>query len=186
MTDPHVTPQQSNPYSPPAEVPASEPPSPERLQARRQLRISLVILLLPALHNYLCYDAQRSVSLGPDFSILQRSFDGVAISFLGLVIWFGGLPLLEGATRIIHRLFSRGAAIADWRAALYSILSNMPYFALVGAVLWFTWNVFYYNLGFNFYAISVPIGIAAHLLAAGLYLRLFFQWFQIERRSNMS
>ena len=50
-----------------------------------------------------------------------------------------------------------------------------------GAVLWAIWVAAFYQLGIGFYTVSLPIGIAAHLLAAGLYIPLFYRWYKVER-----
>jgi hypothetical protein len=52
---------------------------------------------------------------------------------------------------------------------------------MAGAVLWVIGNVGYYDLNLEFYAISIPAGVLAHILAAGLYLPLACRWYRIEK-----
>ena len=99
---------------------------------------------------------------------LGDEWDGVFVT--AAAIWCLGLGLLELLTGCIHRLFGRKAGLADWKTALYRVLERLPSTAVLGAVLWVVWVIAFYHLGVGFYLISVPVGIAAHLLAASLYL----------------
>ena len=177
---------QINPYRPPADAILTEPPNAARELARRQLRITLAILLIPGIHNYLCYDQLRTLDMGLTISTWWRALDVAQIGFLAIIIWFAGLPFLESVTRVLHHWLSRQADLRAWQSALYEVLATTTYFALAGAALWFIWNIGYFYLHIHFFTLSVPVGMAAHLLAAGLYVRLFYRWYCLERRPARS
>jgi hypothetical protein len=176
----------ANPYAPPESDSTGKPDSSgSRGIARRCLRIASLILLAPAVYNFICFS--YSADQAP-FELriqnLYRLINGCGIFSTSVVIWFLGLTLLEFLTIGIHMFFGRNSSIEAWKAALYQILGRAPLFALLGAMLWAFWVAAFYQLGVGFHAISVPIGIAAHLLAAGLYIPLIASWYKLER-SNL-
>ncbi len=173
----------TNPYeSPvsPAENTASDD-SPDRKAARLSLRVCLIILLLPGLYNYACFDSQLIGPLPPDLRFLLRAFNLAGIAMVSVSIWFFGLLILEVLTKLVHSSLSRSSDLAAWNESLYVTFRRAPYFAVAGSVLWIIWVYGFYETPISFYAISYPIGILAHLLAAGLYVPLFRRWYHIRR-----
>lgn len=176
----------TNPYAAPqSTLPEVLPDTPERQRALRHVRLALIILLMPGLYNFLCFDGQvfgdeRTGMVSP-IVILARMVNAGGMIGVSVFVWFCGLATLEVLSRVLFALFSRQATLTQWQAKLHGVLGRAGYFAAAGAVLWFVWVVAFYQLKWNFYAISWPIGILAHLLAAGLYVPLCFQWFQLER-----
>ncbi len=175
-----------NPYDAPKFVPTPvQPPNVERVKATRCVRLSLVILLVPAVYNFICFNLQFNADR-VDIIVLNlyRLTNAFGFALIVLGVWLLGLSILELVAKGIHMIFARRSKFESWRRALHLILHRTPYFAIVGALLWITWIAAFYQLGVDFYVISVPIGVASHLLAAGLYLPLFSQWFRLERSSK--
>ena len=174
-----------NPYeSPRSEATHWLPPSDERIVAKRNVRIALLIMLAPAIYNFICFNfpAHPNRIELPIHSVF-RSINGIGFVAITIAIWFLGLPTLEFFTGGFHTVFGRNSKLDDWRTILYLILRRAPVFAVCGAVLWALWVAAFYQLGIGFYTVSVPIGIAGHLLAAGLYVPLFYRWYKTERSS---
>ena len=174
-----------NPYaSPKSDSTGLHASSKSHRLARRCLRLALVILLAPAVYNFICFSSP--VAAGPDELRMQNAsawitwVNGFGFCFTAGAIWCLGLPLLELLTVVIHRIFGRTTSVEAWKEALYRALNRAPLFSVLGAVLWTLWVAAIYRLGIGFYAASVPIGVAAHLLAAGLYVPLFFRWYTLE------
>ncbi len=172
-----------NPYEPPAaQTSRLSSWTGDRASARRNVRASLLIMLAPAFYNFFCLHLRHEVeSVELPFDMLIRILN--ALEFIAIVvsIWFFGLVLLEFVTAGLHSLLSRKAELNDWRKTLYRTLRRGPVFAFFGAALWLTWVFAFYQLDVGFYAVSVPIGIAAHMLAAGLYVPLIYRWYKLER-----
>lgn len=177
----------TNPYqSPGADTLGPLPSSDERLLALRHVRIALLILLLPAGFNFVSFNFPDPRYLDSPIYNLFRALNAIGFVAIAGAVWFLGLAVLEGLTRLLHAIFARRSEIHDWRMTLYLILGRAPAFAIAGAVLWTIWVAAFYQLQVGFYTISVPIGIASHLLAAGLYLPLFYRWYQTERIARQS
>ena len=172
-----------NPYeSPKSEATPRPPSSAERAAAKRSIRISLAIMLVPAIYNSICFsfpDAPNRSEL-PIHNV-YRTINGIGFVAIVIAIWFLGLAALEFVTGGLHAIFSRNSKLHDWKTSLYVVVRRAPVFALCGAVLWAIWVAAFYQLGIGFYTVSLPIGIAAHLLAAGLYIPLFYRWYKVER-----
>jgi hypothetical protein len=153
---------------------------PERRLGQRCWRFALILLLLPAAYNLWCYHLEVFGTSRPSvMTTIFRATNWAWLSSGGLAVWFAGLAVLEFLTRVIHSLKSRRASLSDWNFALYKTLNSAPLFAIFGAVLWVVWVTAYYHWRLNFYAISIPVGVAAHSLAAGLYLPLFWRWYRL-------
>lgn len=154
----------------------------ERIEARRQVRLALAILLAPGIYNFAAFD--MAVRGDRQSALLEaaRILNTTGVLLLCLFIWFCGLQTLEVAVRVIHRVVGRRDTVGQWLAALYAALARLWCFAAVGALLWFAWVAGFYYLHIGFYRISYPVGILAHLLAAGLYLPLIWRWYRLERR----
>ena len=172
-----------NPYAPPEA--STEPDNQQsRSSAARGLRLSLAALLFPALYNFAWYHALLSVPTG--VANVYGFINGLGLAVLIIAIWFFGLAAFELAARLLFKLFARYSKIEEWNSILYSSLNASPGFALCGAALWILWIVAFYELEVSFYTVSIPVGITAHLLAAGLYLPMFHRWFCLEKAAKSS
>lgn len=175
-----------NPYESP-KVLAVQPsmPNEARAAALRSVRIALLIMLLPAVYNFICFSFPANANrIELPIHNVYRIIDSVGLLLTVLAIWFFGLAVLELVTCGIHSIVARKSTFDDWTAALYIILRRLPLFAVPGAALWTLWVAAFYQLQLGFYTVSVPIGIASHLLAAGLYVPLIYRWFTMERSSE--
>ncbi len=172
----------------PFETPKSQAALPavtnvDRVAAQRGLRIALVLLLISAVYNFVCFSVLPSYV---DEIDVQQLWFFRAVNFSGLVlfamaVWFLGLIVLEFLTSGLHAIFGRRSSLASWQNELYRSLAGVPLKALLGAVLWAVWIAAFYQLDVNFFVISVPVGIAAHLLAAWVYLPLLYRWYKQSR-----
>lgn len=172
-----------NPYqSPRAEATGQTTLDEDRKGALRAVRISLLILMVPAIYNFLCFNFPASLGRAPGtIGVLERTLNTIGLVLLVSAICFFGLAALEIMTMAIHAIVARPAKLDAWKGELYLILRRAPVFAVFGALLWTIWVAAFYQLQVGFFAISIPIGIAAHLVAAGLYLPLIYRWYRIER-----
>lgn len=171
-----------NPYaSPESDSTGLHDSSKSRRLAQSCLRLALLILIAPAVYNFTCFSYPAATA--PDELRIQNSFawiNGIGFCFTAAALWFLGLPVLELLTVVIHKVFGRTTSVEAWKEALYQSLRRAPFVSVLGAVLWTLWVAAIYQMGVGFYAASVPIGIAAHLLAAGLYVPLFVRWYTLE------
>ncbi len=175
----------ANPYESPKSKGTSLvlPKVPGRSKANRLLRISLLILLVPAIYNLWCFNFIAIRGSAP-IHIFFRAANAFGFLLISLAAWFLSLKLLELLTQILHTIFARHSRLEDWKGALYSILGRAPILVIVGAALWIFWVSSIYIQKADFYAVSVPVGVAGHLVGAGLYLPLFIRWFNLERSSK--
>ena len=152
--------------------------------ACHSLRLALLILLVPAVYNFVCFHLRYNgsrIDLSMDTVFLAINSCGFLL--IAAAIWFLGVLALEFITRVLHSIFSRSSRLDDWREALYDILRRAPFFAVPGAVMWVIWVHAFYQLRLGFYAVSVPIGIVAHVIAACFYVPLIYRWYKLERTS---
>ncbi|MGI9469633.1 MAG: hypothetical protein ACR2OA_21095 [Rubripirellula sp.] len=175
-----------NPYASPQTDSTGLPtPSKNRGVAQHHLRLALLILLAPAAYNFICFSFPAEAgAAGLHIPAIYRWINGFGFVVTAAAIWFFGLPLLELLTLGLHRIFGRTSSALAWKEALYQVLGRAPFFAVAGAFLWALWVAAFYQFGVGFYAVSVPIGIAAHLLAAGLYVPLIACWYNLRRSSS--
>lgn len=170
-----------HPYEPPQQpfVPAATD-LPERRQAIGDVRKALVILLLPAVYNFLSFSRLPTDDrVTGSLMLVLRVLNAVGLCILLASIWWFGLSILELITSLVNSLTGQRRKLPEWKQELYKVLRRMPQLAWAGAVLWVVWTIAFYQLDVDFYLISVPIGIAAHVLAAALYLPLFFAWYRL-------
>jgi hypothetical protein len=178
-----------NPY----ETPTYSGPSQEkadtagRLAARKRLRLAIIILMIPAAYNYYCFDkvAIGNANFVGAYEIVARSINVGGIMMAACLLWFLCLPMLELMTWWKFQVVSKSDRLDDGMNALYESLKFAVYFALSGALLWMVWNVGYYDLKIDFYMISIPVGILANLLAAGIYVPLAYRWHRIEKAATV-
>ena len=153
-----------------------------RADALRRIRQALLILLLPAFYNFICFNLLVAPLVGDVHTrMIYWVFNGMGFIVIATAVWFLGLRLLELLTVVLHKLFGRKATLENWNAALYEVLLRGPLLAVLGAIVWAIWVVAYYHLNVGFYMISVPTGIAGNLLAACLYVPLLYRWYALER-----
>ena len=173
----------TNPYESPQSEDSPRPSAiDQRVRARRDARVALLILLVPAFYNFVCFNFSFDASrIGFSVRNVYQLANGVGFIAGAVAIWILALPVLEFLTGGFHAVFGRNSKLDDWKTALYRILRRAPIFAVGGAILWAIWVGAFYQLGIGFYTVSVPIGVAAHVLAAGLYLPLFYRWYELER-----
>ena len=171
----------TNPFESPSS-PAQQRPSQNepRNAARRNMKTALLMLLPAALYNFACFNFPLTATL-PIHRLYQ------AVNSLGLIsivafVWFFALTCLEGITGGIHTMVARNSSLAAWKKELYAILRRLPSFAIPGTVLWTIWVAAVYQLRIGFYAVSVPVGVAAHILAACLYIPLVYRWYKLEQQ----
>lgn len=156
------------------------------MAAQRSVRIALLILLVPAVYNFICFNFPSNANQidVPFRSVFYRTFNLIGLVLIASAIWRFGLPVLEFVTGGIHSIVARNSKIDDWKATLYIIVRRLSMFSIPGAALWALWVAMFFQLQFNFFAVSVPIGIGAHLLAAGLYVPLIYRWYIMERSAR--
>jgi hypothetical protein len=170
----------TNPYESP-QTPAALP-NDDRRTANRSVRLALVILLIPAIYNFICFNFPSDGNLDelPIYGV-YRTFNSIGLLLVVVAVWLLGLKFLEFLTGGIHSVFAQKSNLKDWNEALYAIVRQMPLFAVPGAVLWAIWVLAFYQLQLGFYTISLPIGILSHVLAAFLYVPLIYRWYKMER-----
>lgn len=172
-----------NPYATPQAEPDPPSASVSRRAAQICLRIAVIILLVPGMYNYYCFDALVLVgnSIPTRVLVVYRIVNIVGIQLLCVGVWFFGLPILMLMTKLAFSVFGRASKIEDWNNALFAVVKRMPWFAFLGAILWFDWVFAYYSSENPDRIMLIRNGILAHLLAAVLYLPLFYRWYRIER-----
>jgi hypothetical protein len=115
----------------------------------------------------------------------DRTVNLVTLCLTVVSIWFWGLILLERIATLIYWVVRRKrvcrSTLQQWKQQFYQALQRGPNLAFLGAILWVIWIVAIYSLQLDFFSVSLPIGIAAHILAACLYLPLFYSWYRLER-----
>jgi hypothetical protein len=178
-----------NPYEAPAYSGRSQEPtnsSPRRV-ARKRLRLAILVLFIPAAYNYYCFDKAALGNVHPAgaYEIVARSINIGGIIMATCLLWFLCLPMLELMTWWIFRVVLKSERFESGMNALYESLRFAVYFALVGALLWMIWNVGYYDCHIDFFTISIPVGILANFLAAGVYIPLAYRWHRIKKAARV-
>jgi hypothetical protein len=174
----------TNPYEP-IDLKAEElaPGNEKRNTARRMVRLTLLILLIPAIYNLIGFSFYP-ISGKPSQLRFQPNYltlNSILLIAIFTAIWFIGLIALEFVTGGIHAIVAKNSKLDDWKESLYNILHRAPVVAVPGAVLWAISVLAIYQLRLNYFAIAVPIGIAGHCLGACLYVPLFYRWYKLER-----
>lgn len=167
----------NNPYSAPETLEAATFREPVRLEVSRW-RISVYIFAVPAIYNFLWFNGR----LVP----IQVAVNLAMFALLMISIWRFGVELLELVANNIRSFFAPNVDQKVWVNELHIALRASPFFAFWGAIIWMVWNIGFYNLGINFFLISWPVGIASHILAAGLYLPMFYRWYQLRAASQLN
>ena len=179
--------RQDNPYAPPPELKpgpiGQAPESPDaslRSSAQLRLWVAIFVLFIAAVFNYICFDLELVNTLPNPTRSVYRATNVAGIALVTSAAIFLLLPLMEMITRIVHSVFSKKHKNV-WIAATHTTLRQSPHFAILGAVLWFTWTYCFYISRFDYWQYSPPITIFA-VLNCGLFLFfLLFSWFSVER-----
>jgi hypothetical protein len=170
-----------NPYQSPTALSEGDGDPATRSQAKRALRMALLVLLPPALLNYAAFDslAIESSTLPGDVKLLYRTINLSAFAVGSIAIWIAGIGLLEGVAEAIRRALGSRASREQWRGVLYQSMRSMVAPATVGAVLWVAWVFGIYVLNVDFMTVSIAVAVPAHLLAALVYLPLLYRWWKL-------
>lgn len=176
----------TNPYQSPTTEPVLVAQSLERLGALRNVRIALLIMLVPGIYNFITFSARMfnfvpPLSMHLSFLVVDAFWAVVAV----VAIWFFGLNVFEFVAGGCCAAFANYSKLEEWKHVLYLSLHRLPLFAFFGAVVWTLWVFGFYHLGADFFAISVLAGLAGHLLGAGIYLPLFYRWYRMERAAGL-
>ncbi len=157
-----------------------------RYQAFRSLRAAFAILLLPAIYNYYCFDAQAFGASGIELPIhsVYRTINVLGFLICGAITWCVGLPVIEWVSNLIRIMFARETDSDAWNRVLYVSLKRVTLLSIPGAVLWAIWVFGFYQLNVDFVTISYAIGIPAHILGACLYLPLLCGWYRLARSAS--
>jgi hypothetical protein len=179
--------QSINPYSSPSEfVEDRSTIAAARLSALRCVRVSLLILLVPGIYNFIWFHhidtSNRTIQA---VNQVLQILGGIGVALIAWAVWALGLAVLERLTGWLHRWCSRRADREAWETVLYQTLRRAPVLAFFGAILWALWVFGFYQLQIDFTLISVPTGILAHLLAAAIYLPLLYRWYRLERSGSL-
>lgn len=144
-------------------------PNQERQAALRRVRIALLLLLVPAIYNFISFSScPNGNRIGLRIHGISQTLNSNGFILIVAATWFFGLRAFELVTGGIHSIVARNSKLSDWKEPLYINLRRAPFFAVPGAVLWAICVMAFYQLQLGFYPVSVPIGIAAHILAACL------------------
>ena len=166
-----------NPYAPSLNA---APVHVERSSALRTVRLCTLILSVGAVYNAYVYSGLATPT--PAYAVtLLRGLNITGVVLIITACWFFALPLFELVSLGCHRLFGRSATLDQWRGELYRVLATATPFAILGTIVWCVWVYAFYFMDMNFFLISVPTGIAAHVLAACVYLRIPFKWWSLEK-----
>ena len=172
----------TNPYAPPS-GPCREPNGQEdaRDQALFQFQIGLSVLLLAAFFNLFHFSqmvrSNARISLALDLALLGNA---IGLMVASVVAWRYGFWALERLAWLIHRMLRRDVSLPLWNRVFYDSFPWVPHLSLVGGLLWVVWVLVYYMTSIDFYAISIPIGAAAHVVGAAWYLPLFYRWSRLS------
>lgn len=179
-----------NPYQPPQTILAAkqaiEIDGVLRRRARRRWQLATLILFLPAMNNLWLFENLMVNQGGPAPDPAAQGMDAILLAAVFAVAGLVGLNLLEWITDRLQRWLGSPANAGKWRSALYETVEQSFAFAVPGALLWKAWLIGIYQWQWDFQWVSIPIGILAHLLAAGLYLQLAYRWYKIESSNPAS
>ena len=104
----------------------------------------------------------------------------VAIA-VGVLWWFFAMPVLEWIVSVLHGLFSKRPTKQMWIEVFHRSLKPVFIYGLLGGLLWGYWVFAFYQLGADFYSLSVPVAILGNLLGAAWYVPMFMRWYVVER-----
>lgn len=158
----------------------------DRRNALFHLRLTLCILLIPAIYNYYAFD--REVFTYARFPMpiyaLYRIVNIGAMFVGSLLIWYFAHSILEWLSGMIRQLFAKTVDRNAWQNAFYSSLQRAMYLSIAGAMLWAIWVYAIYSLDADFFVVSWAVGVPAHLLGACWYVPLFVAWYKLRKASK--
>ena len=157
----------------------------ERASAVKCYTFTILILAVPAIANLLLFNYFITGGVKPlalFYLLATLNAIGVALVIFGLLL--GGVFVLESITRLAHQLFGNKSQVELWHRALYDVLRYASFLALPAAILWAIWLWLFYGTNLPYLLFTVPISILAHLLAAILYVALFWRWYKISKRAS--
>lgn len=174
----------SNPYSAPSTITSDIEVDPWK-PARRGIRISLAILLIPAVLNYVAWE-RWLVSTGWRQSQVDSTTSGiwairianfVLLSIGFLILWYFALPVLKFCARLLVTLIRRKGEINDdWHNPLIAAMEKIPRYATAGAGVWIVWVIGFYLLEIRHFAFTAIFSTVGHILAATWYGPLVVQF----------
>lgn len=169
-----------NPYESPLTDSLPQPVEPSSVRTR--WRLTVAILLVPAIYNYVsfCREVCSGVNSLPYHDAIVWTSNGVMLAMAAAAGWFLGLPALAWVSRLVHRILQAKSSPEDWQHEFNAMISSGPALAAVGAVVWAVWVFTFYEFEAPFMVASVPAAILGHLCGAALYLPLFFRWYRLE------
>jgi hypothetical protein len=134
-----------NPYQP-SEI---DPPPAEKLAsgaaARRSLQIGLVILFVPALANFVCYNQLIVWRQVPQpLAGLYLFINSVEFVSALAGAWLLGPPLFEAIVGRLCTALGDHSRLSQSKSACYATTSLAPVLAAVVALAWIAWMVDYY------------------------------------------
>jgi hypothetical protein len=159
-----------------------------RRRARVHLRFVFLILLMPAIYNYVQFDRAYIADggLGAATETMYRSVNLIGMALFAVLIWRATLPLLERIADFVRRSFAGNADRASWNSPLYAAIKSAVFLAIPGSILWFIWIVGFYELGLNFTVISYTVGIPGHVIGACFYVPLVYRWYMLTQAQTPS
>ncbi|OYP38922.1 hypothetical protein [Rhodopirellula sp. MGV] len=177
----------SNPYEAPGDDSLDQNDlSKRRHQGLMWFRGLLVVLLLPAIYNYIRFD--HAILHGPGVSAglikTYRAVNMVLIAIGSLSLWIWGYPVIEWLSMKLKRLFGPNKDPLAWQDCLHRSARQAFRLSFPAAALWFVWVHIFYRSPENFILLSWLIGIPAHLLAACWYIPLFRSWAECPRQTD--
>ncbi len=173
-----------NPFEPPQHVEPARVQSAVRKRSSGAFRAALLILAVPAIFNYLEFDAKYLMGYGiPSPTVfVMRTTNIVAMLCLLSALWFAGVIVLERIALALQGLFARQVDREQWLDPLYVAINRLAILAIPGAALWMIWVFAFYRSFVNPLVLSLTLGTLANLLGAMVYLPLLYQWYVMARR----
>jgi len=178
-----------NPYRSPVAAPA--PPANSYQTARRkalwQVRLALVVLMVPAVANYLCFHFVRApqrfngpVELHSPIMVIASGFNALLLGMLCVVVWFLALWLLERIATIL-KLLVRDASSDDWLRVLHNAINRRLLFAaMAGACVWLGWIGMFYYTDVHIIIIHNLAAALAWAAVAWIVLPLLLSWWRFD------
>ena len=110
----------TNPYeSPKVQTAQQSTPNEARVTALRNVRISLLIMLIPAVYNFICFNFPSSDNrIDLPIHSVYRAINSIGLVLIVSAIWFFGLTALEFVTGGFHSIVARKSKLDDGKATL--------------------------------------------------------------------
>lgn len=158
--------------------------SPLRRYALWRIRMTVGILLIPALLNWVCIHLALNANVPRGFP--NPLLDLLWVLFLATLIGCS-LPLLERIGELLRwRLVPRVSPVL-WREALYGGLQYLIPAAIAGSVLWIIWLglFFFVDAGGRFQmTVTVLLSTLGHAVGASVWGNVLWRWNRLRRQSQ--